>query len=195
MSVKRFFVISFLICSLSHAQNSKGSVTNVVNSKIDPAIKELFVQLGVDEKIQESIDDSDKFFALKAEVKPDLVAKLKSDRTKNDDKKLTANAEASARVAKFNAFKAKAKIQYDMIKGGLKDEIEIEIATEFKKKFSDAEIKYLVSVVKFPIFKKLSLILISDKIQDPLGIPGKKAAECLKAVMNEKTPEQKKGLL
>jgi hypothetical protein len=192
MFIKRIFLIGFLVSSIVNAENPKVATAETSNSKIDPAIKELFAQLGVEEKIQNSIIEADKFFSVKAEMKPELVTKLKAEKSKNNDKKALPNAEALARVAKFNSFKEKAKVQYDKMRGGLKDEVELAIANEFKKNFSDAEVKYLLSVAKFPIFKKLSLFLSSDKMQDPLNIPGQKASECLKAIMSEKAPEQNK---
>lgn len=74
----------------------------------------------------------------------------------------------------------KAQSDFSSQKIELKNTAMTLMAEEFNKKFTLAELKYLVEAAKYPVIKKLTALINSDEYQNAINLPFNKANELLK---------------
>lgn len=130
-------------------------------------IKELMHDLSIDLQIKKAVDGTSTFFDNRPKAKDPVV---------------------EVRNAKIFA---KAKVKYESEKSKIQENATQKMAAEFDHLFSQAEIKYLVGLTKYPIVLKLVTFLYSDKYQDIINAQAVGASSYLKEARQEVLLEEK----
>lgn len=131
-------------------------------------IKDLIRRLAIDTKIQESVDQAARFFSNRPVVKDPKADPM------------------------YSKIFARAQTIFEQEKPKIKEKMLEKMSVEFDKRFSEAELKYLADLTKYPIILKLTSFLDSDSYQDIINSSGVGASAYLKTARQEIMLEEKK---
>jgi hypothetical protein len=157
----RIVLISYLCIHIPALAIDKPSSAPAVVTKNSDATADLIKEMGLDLKIQSSLNDTDVIFKNMAKAK-----------LTNPDKKF----EQSLQKTEERFKKEKEKIAAEMA---------LEIRKELSKRFSPAELKYLSDLGKYPLIKRFGDFLTSPQYTEIFAKPSSEIAKIRRQVKTE----------
>ena len=127
---------------------------------------QIVVALGIDKKIEKSLEEGDLYFVRSRTYKNNKVAALE--------------AEISTR----------AKAKYENEKQKIKSEVLAKITSELNNSFTDTEKKYLIDISKYAVIKKLIAFLDSGEYQLSTNLPMDRAMSLMRDARAEVKKEE-----